>query len=435
MHVDILTVFPAAFDGIKTHSIWGRAQDKGLLSLNIHDIRMHSTDKHRRTDDTPFGGGAGLVMTAQPVVDAVGQLTMDNAQLTGARRIYLSPRGKPLTHALTKELAQEQALTLLCGHYEGIDQRALDICGFEEISIGDYVLTGGEIPAMVLLDAVMRHIPGVLGCAESVEEESFSGGLLEYPHFTRPAIYNKKPVPQVLQNGNHADITRWRTIESLKITAQNRPDLIKHYISSNITIRKERPGDYRQVLPLTYHAFTDLWYHIDRRRIDEHYLIYLLKKSKSVINKLCFVAELNGVVVGHILYTKSAFRRPGGTVAPTCTFGPLSVLPELQRYGIGRRLALHSMEAARDQGWKAVIITGIPEYYPKLGFKRAADFGLTMMDGTTADYFMAYELESGYLAGGGKHCEQAPEFTQAEEDDAGFEAFHQQFISEVLDNG
>ena len=219
MTVDILTVFPEMFESVFSVSILGRAREQGLLDIRFTDIRSFSAAKHRNTDDYPFGGGAGMVMTAQPIMDAMASAS--------ARRIYLGPRGRKLNTALARELAAEDALILLCGHYEGVDQRALDECVDEEISIGDYILTGGELAAMVLTDCVARFIPGVLGCSDSPEEESFSDGLLEYPQYTRPRDLGGRLVPEVLLNGDHARIRAWRRRESLRATLRFRPDLLE----------------------------------------------------------------------------------------------------------------------------------------------------------------------------------------------------------------
>ena len=224
MTVDILTVFPEMFESVFAASILGRAREQGLLDIRLTDIRPFSAAKHKNTDDYPFGGGAGMVMTAQPIMDAMAAVS---ASLPGARRIYLGPRGKKLTTQLARKLAREPALILLCGHYEGVDQRALDACIDEEISIGDYILTGGELAAMVLTDCVARFIPGVLGSSESPEEESFSDGLLEYPQYTRPRDLNGRSVPEVLLNGDHAKIAAWRRRESLRATLRFRPDLLE----------------------------------------------------------------------------------------------------------------------------------------------------------------------------------------------------------------
>ena len=223
MKINILTIFPEMFSSVLSTSILGRAVRQGLLEITLTDIRPYSAAKHKNTDDYPFGGGAGMVMMAQPILDAMKDAMRAFPE---ARRIYLGPRGRTLTTALARELSAEKELILLCGHYEGVDQRALDACIQEEISIGDYILTGGELAAMVLTDCVSRFIPGVLGSADSPEEESFSGGLLEYPQYTRPRELEGMAVPEVLLNGDHAKIARWRRKESLRATALYRPDLL-----------------------------------------------------------------------------------------------------------------------------------------------------------------------------------------------------------------
>lgn len=222
MRIDILTLFPEMFAPFN-ESIIKRARDKGVLQINTINIRDYSRDKHLKCDDAPFGGGAGMIMTPQPVCDCIKSVDPNHE----ARRIYLSPRGKLLTADIAKKLAGNERLLLLCGHYEGIDQRIIDLCIDEELSIGDYVLTGGELPAMILTDVVARFVPGVLGCADSAEEESFSAGLLEYPQYTRPQVYEGLQVPEVLLSGHHENIAKWRREQSLLITAKNRPDLLE----------------------------------------------------------------------------------------------------------------------------------------------------------------------------------------------------------------
>ena len=223
MKITILTIFPEMFESVLASSILGRAREQGLIEVECVDIRPFSTLKHKNTDDYPFGGGAGMVMLAQPIMDAMDAVTGESFS---GKRIYMGPRGTTLTTAKARELAQEEHLVLLCGHYEGVDQRALDACIDEEISIGDYILTGGELAAMVLTDAVSRFIPGVLGSGESAEEESFSDGLLEYPQYTRPRELNGMEVPEVLLSGDHAKIKAWRRQESLRATKKFRPDLL-----------------------------------------------------------------------------------------------------------------------------------------------------------------------------------------------------------------
>ncbi len=224
MKINILTIFPEMFESVFSSSILGRAREQGLLEITLTDIRPFSESKHHNTDDYPFGGGAGMVMMYQPIRDAMASVTGDGFR---GKRIYLGPRGRKLTTALARELAKEEELVLLCGHYEGVDQRALDTCVDEEISIGDYILTGGELAAMVLTDCVARFIPGVLGSEESPEEESFSDGLLEYPQYTRPREIDGLAVPEVLLSGDHAKIHAWRRRESLLATLRFRPDLLE----------------------------------------------------------------------------------------------------------------------------------------------------------------------------------------------------------------
>lgn len=223
MKIAILSLFPEMFRGFLSSSIIGRAREQGLLDVQPVDIRPYSDKKHKNTDDYPFGGGAGMVMMAQPIVDAVRD--MRRKGFLGPC-IYLSPRGKPLTQADVRRLAAQDGMVLLCGHYEGVDQRAIDLVVDEEISLGDFVLTGGELPAMALTDAVARYVPGVLGSGESTEEESFSDGLLEYPQYTRPRVFEGMEAPEVLLSGDHAKIRAWRRRQSLFTTLRVRPDLL-----------------------------------------------------------------------------------------------------------------------------------------------------------------------------------------------------------------
>ena len=221
MRIDILTVFPEMFAGPMDTSILGRAKDKGILDIRLHNIRDYSESKHKNTDDYPFGGGAGMVMMAQPIFSCLEDVDPDHEAL----RIAMAPRGKTLSLPVARELAAKDRLLFLCGHYEGIDERAMEQMDME-LSIGDYVLTGGELPAMVIIDCVSRFIPGVLGSAESAEDESFSDGLLEYPQYTRPAVFRDMAVPEVLLNGNHALIAKWRRERSIEATYKTRPELI-----------------------------------------------------------------------------------------------------------------------------------------------------------------------------------------------------------------
>ncbi len=221
MKIDVMTLFPDMFPGVLGASIIKRAIEKGVLSVSVHNIRDFADNKQRQADDYPFGGGAGMVMMAQPIIDCLMDVEGDGPN---ARRIYLSPRGRTLTSAVAHELAGEERLILLAGHYEGVDERALS--RFEHLSIGDYVLTGGELPAMVLIDCVARLLPGALGNEESAVNESFSNGLIEHPHYTRPAELRGEAVPEVLLSGHHANIETWRRERSLELTKALRPELL-----------------------------------------------------------------------------------------------------------------------------------------------------------------------------------------------------------------
>lgn len=224
MRIDVLTLFPEMFAPL-SESIIGKARKKGLIEINVTDIREFSADKHKKCDDYPFGGGAGMVMLPQPIFDAVNAVDPDHEAL----RIYMSPKGKRLDMPLVKSLAaiESKRILLLCGHYEGVDQRVLDLCFDDEISIGDYVLTGGELPAMVVIDCVARYIDGVLGSEDSVKEESFSSNTLEYPQYTRPAVFEGISVPDVLLSGHHANVEKWRREQSEILTKKLRPDLLE----------------------------------------------------------------------------------------------------------------------------------------------------------------------------------------------------------------
>ena len=220
MKVTILTIFPEFVESILNYSIVGKAIEKELLEVKILNIRDFALDKHKMTDDTPYGGGPGMVMKPEPIFNAFESLNGDY------HSIMMTPQGSVLNHDKVINLSGEEHIVILCGHYEGVDQRVRDNLISEEISIGDYVLTGGELPALILVDAISRYIPGVLGNVESLEEESFSSNLLEYPQYTRPRIYQGYEVPEILLSGNHQKIAKWRHEQSVKKTKQVRPDLL-----------------------------------------------------------------------------------------------------------------------------------------------------------------------------------------------------------------
>lgn len=221
MKISILTLFPEMFAPLK-ESIIGRAVDSGKLSIEIINIRDYTLDKHNKCDDTPFGGGAGMVMMAQPIASAIDFIDPNH----NAKRIFMSPKGRTFTQKIVKEYSSEEWLLFLCGHYEGVDQRVLDLYIDEELSLGDFILTGGEIPAMAVVDAVARYVDGVIS-SDSLKEESFSNNLLEYPQYTKPQEFMGLRVPEVLISGDHGKVDKWRLEQSKKITLERRPDLIK----------------------------------------------------------------------------------------------------------------------------------------------------------------------------------------------------------------
>lgn len=220
MKIDILTLFPQMFVPLK-ESIIGRAVDKKILEINVVDIREFSKDKHKKCDDYPFGGGAGMLMTIQPLYDAIKSVKREKSKL-----IFPSPQGRLFTQNVAKELSEEEHLIFICGHYEGVDERLFSLFEIDEISLGDFVLTGGELPSMVMVDALCRLVDGVLN-KESLESESFSNGLLEYPQYTRPSSFMGLEVPEVLLSGNHEEVNKWRAEQSLERTKERRKDLLK----------------------------------------------------------------------------------------------------------------------------------------------------------------------------------------------------------------
>lgn len=230
MHFSILTIFPEIFSGFLNESIIGRALEDNKIDVDLIDIRRFSKNKHKNVDDRPYGGGAGMVMTPQPLSDAIISAKKRNKK---AKVIAMTPQGEPFTQKKAGSYAEGEDLIILCGRYEGIDERVFDLYVDEEVSIGDYVLTGGEIPAMAVVDAVTRLIPGVLGCGDSAEDESFSDGRIEYPHYTRPYEFKGIKVPDVLLSGNHGEVEKWRRASSLLRTLKKRPDMFLNHPASD----------------------------------------------------------------------------------------------------------------------------------------------------------------------------------------------------------
>jgi tRNA (guanine37-N1)-methyltransferase len=227
LRIDVLSLFPDYFAGPFDASLLGRARERGIVDLAVHDLRAWTHDVHRTVDDAPFGGGAGMVLKPEPFFDAVDSLY--GSPEARPRTVVLTPRGRLLDQPLVQELAAEQRLLLLCGRYEGIDERVHDALAHDEVSIGDYVLAGGEVAACVLVEAVVRLLPGVMGNADSATDESFAGGLLEYPQYTRPAVYRDLPVPDVLRSGDHGAVSRWRRERAVERTREVRPDLYRRW--------------------------------------------------------------------------------------------------------------------------------------------------------------------------------------------------------------
>jgi len=233
MKIDVVTIFPELITANLAHGILRRAHEAGQIQVTAHDLRDHTTDRHRSTDDTPYGGGAGMVMKPSPIFDCVEALNPDDETPV----ILLTPQGRPFTQSVARELSTHTKLVMLCGRYEGFDERVRTHLATDEISVGDFVLTGGELAALVVIDAVIRLLPGVLGSGESTEEESFSDGLLEYPHYTRPPDFRGWTVPDVLLSGNHAEIAKWRRKEQFRRTQQRRPDLWAKFVPSKSDLK------------------------------------------------------------------------------------------------------------------------------------------------------------------------------------------------------
>ncbi|MBP5529641.1 MAG: tRNA (guanosine(37)-N1)-methyltransferase TrmD [Lachnospiraceae bacterium] len=253
MNFHILTLFPEMVENALNTSILKRAADAGIIEINAVNIRDYSTDKHKKVDDYPYGGGAGMLMQAQPVFDAYEDLCKaikkrkkSRAKKLKVRVLYMTPQGRKFDQKFAEELAKEEDLIFLCGHYEGIDERVIEEIVTDEVSLGDFVLTGGELPAMVMVDCISRLIPGVLGSDDSASDESFSDGLLEYPQYTRPEVWQGKAVPEVLLSGNHKEIEKWRMEMSLERTGIKRPDLYEEIHSELEDFKKENPKKFKK---------------------------------------------------------------------------------------------------------------------------------------------------------------------------------------------
>jgi len=434
MRIDVVTLFPGMFDSVLGSSILARAASavtiqgaaegedtrEPVVSYHLHDPRAHTTDKHSKVDQPPYGGGPGMVLQCQPIFDCVQAA---EAQLPGvkATRIVMTPKGVPLTQPLAEELARQERLLVIAGHYEGFDQRVLDELEPMEISIGDYVLTGGELPAMVLIDSVVRLLPGVLGKEGSHHHDSFSPGsandtgqrLLDHPHYTRPPEWRGRGVPEVLLSGDHAKIAAWREAAALELTKTRRPDLLSQApatsglrgaIAASLRDAGVRPCDegpasrsdtatHDRAGSTPCVVLRDALNH-DTEAIDtvlrtafptdaEAELVAALREQGDLPIEL--VAEVDGHIVGHIGFSPVTIDPASNDSEPAFSnprfralaLAPLAVHPAHQRQGIGRALTRLGLRHCDEANLAAVFVLGEPSYYTPLGFKPACPLGYT----------------------------------------------------------
>lgn len=408
MRIDVVTLFPGMFDSVLGSSILARAATPvpdpantdnvrpAVVSYHLHDPRAYTTDKHGKVDQSPYGGGPGMVLQCQPIFDCVAAVEQQQPELK-AMRVVLTPKGVPLTQRLAAELAGEGRLVLIAGHYEGFDQRLLDELAPLEVSIGDYVLTGGELPAMVLIDAVVRLLPGALGDSGSAHHDSFSPGsendagqrLLDHPHYTRPPEWRGREVPAVLLSGDHAKIAAWRAAQAIELTQARRPDLLDtpdaaspHGAGSTpmVVLRDVNDSDAEAIDAVLRAAFpTDA----------EAKLVRALREAGDLPIEL--IAEADGHVVGHIGFSPVTIDPPsltgGQDGPPTAGFSnprfrclalaPLAVQPSYQCQGIGKALTRLGLRHCEDANLAAVFVLGEPAYYAPFGFKPACPLGYT----------------------------------------------------------
>lgn len=407
MRIDLITLFPEMFSSVLGSSILKRAASEvadpadasvvrpAVVSYHLHDPRDYTHDKHGKVDQPPYGGGAGMVMQCQPVYDCVQAAEAQEPELQ-ATRLFVTPTGRPLTQPLVEELAGKPRLLVLCGHYEGLDQRVLDELEPMEVSIGDYVLTGGELPAMVLVDAVVRLIPGVIGKADSHHHDSFSPGadrLLDHPHYTRPAEWRGRGVPEVLLSGDHAKIEAWRRERSVELTQQRRPDLIKGVGSLSPSTGKTTPDPFLAVFlrdaDRADHDAIDALLRASFPTPAEAELVRALRTAGDAPIEV--VAELDGEVVGMALLSPVSVDGGDGRFRGL-GLAPVAVSERCRGMGIGRALVRHALRGARDAAASGVVVLGEPGFYGPLGFETASKFGLGNSFGVD-ESFMYYPLK------------------------------------------
>lgn len=405
MRIDVLTLFPEMFTGVLDSSILKRAAAdvpdprnktagpdephrvrKAVASYHVHNLRDWSADeKHQKIDSPPYGGGPGMVIQCQPVWDAVQAVTAQHP--AKPRRILTTPKGQPLTQTLCEELAGEERLLVIAGHYEGLDQRVIDRLrddddgdsgagGLLEVSLGDYVLSGGELPAMTIIDSVVRLLPGALGHADSAHEDSFSAGvdrLLDHPPYTRPPEWDGHPVPDILLSGDHAKIATWRKERSRQLTRQRRPDLLGEPHAPQqgpttapiVTLRDADESDADALVAVHAAAFpTDAEAKLVAELLDGHDVLFSI------------AAESNQEVVGHALLTAMTHEH-GGSVRGLVGLAPIAVHPDFQRRGIGRALVREAIRQCKTNRVTALFVLGDPAYYGPLGFQPASVQGFT----------------------------------------------------------
>lgn len=405
MRIDFVSLFPEMFESVLGSSILKRAAESDAVSYHLHNPRDFANNKHNKVDDTPYGGGAGMVMQCQPIYDCVMAAEAQAVDVP-VTRIAVTPTGRPLDQKLVEELAQKPRLLVMCGHYEGFDQRVLDELGPMEISLGDYVLTGGELPAMVLADSVVRLIPGVIGKASSHECDSFSPGLdrlLDHPHYTRPPEWKGREVPSVLLSGDHKKIDAWRREQSVELTKQRRPDLLAAPLvgalpnsstptsgaaNAVVVIRDAMASDHDAIDALLRANFeTDA----------EAKLVADLREQGDAPIEL--VAELPGEaasaaganhrnpILGHILFSPITIDSSDGRLRPL-GLAPLSVADPYRGQGIGKALINQGLRACEEVRAGAIFVLGDPGYYQPMGFETASNHGYTNPFGTDSAFLI-----------------------------------------------